>query len=371
MFVKLRSSLVASLLGAVPSGAQADPVQVAERFAAAAQQAPKYATALAYAVADGPVTIHVSGPTERTGDTAVSDDALWHIGSISKSFTAALVMQMVEAGRLDLDTPIKDYLPRNAAQMHDGWQRLTLRQLLSHTSGLAANAGVSTLVSQTDPDPRAARGQILSKYWTQAPKAPVGAFVYSNLGYVLAGHILEELTDTAWEDLVLDRIAGPLGLSSLGFGAPDGQTTPLGHRRILGMFPKAMSPVGTMADNPAWMGPAGTIHMNLADLVAWGRFHLAACAGQAPELLSRDACELMKTAGSDQYGLGWVVSPDNGQGPVIWHNGSNTMWYAVLAWMPDRALVVAATTNVGGHDRLDAWGRDGPPMILDEAGQGG
>lgn len=202
MFSRLRAALLAGVLGGANTEVLAEPNPVVDRFEAAAQAGSKYATGVAYSVGDKLPVQHVSGVTERSGDRPVTENAAWHIGSISKSFTATLVLQQVEAGRLELNAPIGTYLTNSAPDLHEDWAQLTLRQLLSHTSGLAANAGFAVLTSATNPDPRIARVEILSKYWTKAPNAAAGDFEYSNLGYTLVGHILETVTDRSWEDLV-------------------------------------------------------------------------------------------------------------------------------------------------------------------------
>lgn len=158
------------------------------------------------------------------------------------------------------------------------------------------------------------------------------------------------------------HIAEPLGLTTLGFGAPKGASDPRGHRRILG-FPKTVQPMGSGADNPAWMGPAGTIHMSLADLVAWGQAHMQACKGFRPEFLSQESCRLMQTPEHENYGLGWVLSQQDAQDPVVWHNGSNTLWYSLLVMIPEQDLVLAASTNVMDAARIDDLARDLPALI--------
>lgn len=307
----------------------------------------------------------VAGNRDRRDSQAVASDAAWHIGSITKSFTAALILRLVAQGRLDLDRPVGDSLSSHGARMHPDWQAVTLRQALSHTAGLRANVPVWDLMKPEGDDRVAARLQRLRAVWHRAPGGRSGRFAYSNVGYVLAGVVAETVAGRPWEDLILTELARPLGLGSLGFGPPAGKGDPFGHGRFLG-FHVARDPEKNRADNPAWMGPAGGLHLNLGDLVRWGQVHLAARQGRRPDFLAPDACALLHRPISEEYGLGWVVQPVPEEGTtLIWHNGSNTLWYAVLAMVPERDLVVAIAINRYDHAGGDALVRDLIRALID------
>lgn len=360
-FANLTFTLLTGAIFMTAAPTIAEETSIEQSFAAVVAKAPKFALGLAYDAGDGDIQTMVAGPQGKKLATAVPVDARWHIGSISKSFTSTLVMQLVEQGVLDLDAPVSRYLPDDAAQMDAGWAGSTLRQLLSHTAGLPANAPIRILLQEQDDSPRAARQSVLSQLWHKET-GDAGEFLYSNLGYVLAAYVVEQVTDTAWEDLIITRIAQPLGLSSLGFGAPSGVGDPLGHKSIFG-FKSSVQPTAGGADNPAWMAPAGGLHMTLQDLVAWGQAHLAACDGARPELMGQAMCKLQKTVVKDGYGLGWVVMPSDDHGPFVWHNGSNTMWYAVLTLLPERGQVYAIATNVMAAGRVDELAKSLPDLL--------
>ncbi|MEL6572539.1 MAG: serine hydrolase domain-containing protein [Pseudomonadota bacterium] len=313
---------------------------------AAATAAPNFALGVAIADKGSPPQTYTFGPRRTGGVEPVAPDAVWHIGSITKSFTATLVLQHVDRGLLTLDAPIGDYLSP-AIEMDPSWRALTLRQLLSHTAGLPANAGIGAMRLRATDNLHQLRQTVLSGLWSK-PVTP-GSFAYSNVGYVLAGYVLETVSGETWETLVQTEIAAPLKLTSLGFGPPRGSGDAWGHRNFL-LLKRPVDPMRIGADNPAWIGPAGTLHMSLADLAKWGQAHLAACAGDLPRFLSAEACATMQTEIAGQYGLGWVV-PDGGR---VWHNGSNTMWYAVLSIDPSRNQIIAAATNVMQPQRIDA-----------------
>ncbi len=335
----------------------AQEIDFEDSFNRSVSAQPQFASSLAYNIAGNQTVIMTAGPTTKNGTLAVAQDAPWHIGSISKSFTATLIMRLVERGVLTLDAPIETYLAKYREEMHVDWQTVTLRQLLSHTAGLRANAPVAALRQTQTDDPHQDRYRVLSQMWRAPGKSPSGRFAYSNIGYVLAGFIAEEITGKTWEEMILAEIAGPLGLETLGFGAPQELDAARGHRSLLG-FKRAVAPNSPSADNPRWMGPAGTLHLSMADLITWGQVHLRACKGLTPDFLSQTSCQTMQTAGAGDYGLGWVIDVSDSSEPVIWHNGSNTMWYAVLVLLPDENTAIAAVTNVYAPRRIEALVRE-------------
>jgi D-alanyl-D-alanine carboxypeptidase len=179
---------------------------------------------------------------------------------------------------------------------------------------------------------------------TEPLHAPGAGFLYSNIDYILAGSILEEKSGKAWEVIVREEILAPMKLSSAGFGAPgtsDAVTQPRGHRGRLG----ALTPVEPPADNPPVFGPAGTMHLSITDLARWGQEHLRGERGQDGWLKSA-TFKLLHTPPAGDYALGWV-SQMKGDQRVIWHNGSNTMWYAIVAFNAAADKGVAVITNGG------------------------
>lgn len=313
---------------------------------------PELAIGLGVATGDGAPQILCEGPLWRGASQQVGEDARWHIGSITKSLTATLVMQQVDGGRLDLDRPIGDYLA-HIEDMDAGWRAVTLAQLLSHTAGMASNPPFWLFIKWDELGFVQGRQQVLHSLWDRAPKSPAGGHLYSNLGYMLIGYLLEDLLGQPWEEIVQQQIAAPLGLRSLGFGAPRGGDDPKGHRsRFFRLH--AVDRDSVAADNPRWLGPAGTVHMSINDLLTYGRAHLRALRGEGSDFLSQQSSARMQTPIKNDYGFGWVIQ-DN----VVWHNGSNTMWYALLMLDPVSDSVVVATQNAMVQtQRIDALLRD-------------
>ena len=141
----------------------------------------------------------------RTAYPATAD-SLWQIGSITKVYTATLIMQLVEEGRLDLDAPVVEVLPELRLVDPDVTKSVTPRHLLSHTSGIPGDLFLDT-----------GRGDdCLARYVSALEDLslthPLGATMsYCNSGYVMAGRIIEQLTDQVWDRALADRLLTPSG----------------------------------------------------------------------------------------------------------------------------------------------------------------
>ena len=331
----------------LPALAMADSADRAFRTAFANLPVPQgMAMAAGFVRANGPPVVLATGPRYRGARQQVESGARWHIGSISKSFTATLLMRLAESGAIDFDAPLAELLAEYADEMHADWRALTLGEILSHTAGLPANFTRAEMTAPVEDDLTRARLVRLRGHWSAPLPGTTGRFDYSNLGYVLAGFIAETRAGQPWQQLVRREIAAPLGLTSLGFGAPAGAQDPWGHTfRLFHYAPVA--PDDPDSDNPAWLGPAGTLHMSMGDLLKWGQTHLRACRGDMPEFLSAPACRRLHSPVTRNYALGWVVThePWLGDGLVQSHDGSNTLWIAELAYSQSEGVVLAVILN--------------------------
>lgn len=278
-------------------------------------------------------------------DTPITVNDKLHLGSCTKAMTATLLAKLIEQSRLRFDSTIGEVFGDLHKELHPGFQNVTLEQLLTHRAGLPANTdwrdlGNGSLIEQ--------RAQVLKRVLVKPPVHPPGTkHLYSNVGYVIAGHMAEEVTGRLWEDLMKEMLFTPLDMPSAGFGPPgtkDQIDQPWGHQLVLG------KQVPYQADNAAALGPAGTVHCTLAD---WGRFaslHLAGAQGDST-FLSPETIRTLQTAapGEPRYAGGWLVTErDWAGGRALTHAGSNTMWFATVWIAPARNHVFLAVTNQGG-----------------------
>ncbi|MEV3858838.1 serine hydrolase [Streptomyces sp. NPDC050095] len=287
-----------------------------------------------------------------TGVTA-TQDSLFQIGSITKVWTTTLIMQLVDEGRLDLDAPVTDVLPDlRLADPHTAKQ-VTVRHLLTHTSGIDGDVFTDT-----------GRGDdCLERYVDQLDAAaqnhPLGAtFSYCNSGFVLAGRIVEKFTGTSWDAAVKERICSPLGLAhtvtlpeeALRFRAATG------HDAQGDDDPRPVPVWGL----PRSAGPAGLITASAADVLAFARLHLAdGRAADGTRVLSPQAARAMTekqvdlpdvhTLG-DSWGLGWIRFDWDGH-RLVGHDGNTIGQSAFLRLLPEQDLAVTLLTNGGAtHD---------------------
>lgn len=286
--------------------------------------------------------IAVDGVRVVGGETKVTPDDLWHLGSITKSFTATLVARLVEQGKVSWDDTVGARLGGAVPNIHKQYRDVTFMHLLSHRSGLQANIPGWMFASfAAEPEDRIAdRLRWVKIALEQEPVGPKEeTYEYSNNGFIVAGAMLESATGQSWEDLMRKEVFGPLGLKSAGFGGPQGDTPdaqPRGHRTVDG---KRVA-VPPDADNPPALGPAGRIHMSLADLATYLSVH---AAGREGFLTKASYERLHTTPFGGNYALGWVVISPEGR----WHNGSNTMWYAEAVFDRDNHTVAAVAVNDG------------------------
>jgi CubicO group peptidase (beta-lactamase class C family) len=309
---------------------------------------------------DGNVVASAADGERKTGSgVPVEIGDRWHLGSITKSITSTMIARLVESGQMKWSDTIGACFPD--ATIHDDWKPVTLRQLLTHTAGAPANFSLRVRMKQPaiGPECTLARREAVLNVLAKKPELPPGAqHAYSNVGYTIAGAMAEKVSGATWEDLVTREVFEPLGLTGAGFGPPESSDAtldqPRGHRTFIG----AKVAMGDDADNTPIMGPAGTVHMTLSDLCTYATEHLRGEQG-AGKLLSAETYKLLHTPELDDYACGWVKIEANAGIPytVYWHNGSNTMWYALVVFVPETKLVVAVASNDGDIEQAEsaAW----------------
>jgi len=302
-------------------------------------------------------------------DTPVTIDDRFHIGSDTKAMTALLAAMLVEEGRLGWDTTVAEGFPDLAPAMDAALRRATLTQLLSHSSGMPGDDdAIDAIIGQSFLQPGnldALRAWFVKQIAPRPLATPPGTrFEYSNTGYVVVGALLERLTGRTFEELLVQRVFGPLALRSAGFGpaASLGRVdATLGHRAADTGAPVAFL-AGPNGDNPMLIGPAGTVHLSVLDFAAWAGWN----AGEGrrspalvkPETLRRlhtPVVDMLRpdaapgTPPSGRYALGWgQVSLPFSTEPLVFHGGSNQMNLAVIALQPAHDFALVAMTNVGG-----------------------
>lgn len=306
--------------------------------------------AVARACPDGR-DIAVAGLRKLRGQAPIAETDLWHMGSNTKAMTATLAARLVERGVLDWSDTVSDILGGLGLVIDPDLADATLEDLLSHRSGLRANAGLGAILSlmgaDAERDVAADRLAYAASVLSAEPAGPRGAFLYSNAGYVVAGLMLETAAGEPYEALMAREVFAPLGMESAGWGPPGLAGTedqPRGHRA--GWFGVSVREPGPSADNPPALNSAGRAHMALDDLLDF----LDAHAARPEAYLSAASWDRLHTpvAGGD-YALGWGVEADG----ALSHAGSNTMWFVQMRIEPgETGCRMAAAVNDGRIDQV-------------------
>lgn len=313
------------------------------------------------------------GELEHGAGRPVSPETAFPVGSISKVFTATLSMILVADGDVELDAPLVQYLSELA-----GWgDQLTLRQVLSHTSGLASGP------DSEDVTAASLRRYVLDNCRRQDRVLPPGGgFSYSNAGYILAGLLVEKITGMSWGAAVESILLRPLGLDPAFITRPQGKQTvrPVATGHSVNTAVGRIRPVRqSLASAEA---PAGALAASAVDLVSLGLMHV----GQGvPHLLPAEFAKEMRRAvsGADPFGLadGW------GAGLAVFHeratdwvghdgNADGTSCYLRVDPVGERVIAVTTNANTGmglWHDLLGElrqdipigsrmWASQGPPV---------
>lgn len=281
--------------------------------------------------------------TDRPDAVTAADP--WHLGSNTKAMTAALYGRYVESGRAAWGARLPALLPD--LKLDAAWSEVRIDDLLSHRSGITdrgvLDADFLAGARASKLSPRDQRTDVAKVLLAQPPSLPVGAFEYANLNYVVAGAAIERVAKRPWEEAVAADLFKPLGMSRAGFGAPVG-TAPWGHQDAEGRL-VPVDPSG-IADNPPVLAPAGEVHASLDDYARFVRLFLTDGGGVLkPETLNRLARPY--SGGDEQYGMGWQVLKERAwaDGPVLQHEGTNSLWHASVTVAPAKSLAVIACSN--------------------------
>jgi CubicO group peptidase (beta-lactamase class C family) len=295
------------------------------------------APGLAYAVvSDGEVTsVGARGVTRIGDDRQVTADTPFLTGSISKSFTALAVMQLVEAGKTELDAPISNYLQAFAAQPAGA---ITIRQLLSHTSGFSTLQGNASHTDITGGSDELAR-QVDQLAEVTPAYEPGEKWEYSNTNYQILGRLIEVVGGQDYQSYVTEKILEPIGMENS--FVSDGEvheSMATGHRPWFGTK-------RPLPDNMTYRAtaPQGGIVASARDLA---RYLLTMMNGQ-DDVLSADGKALMMRPASETspgYGLGWFVDSSNG---TVGHSGSSPGFETLATMIPADNEGVVVLVNAG------------------------
>lgn len=283
------------------------------------------------------------GKTSIENPLPVTADTLFQTGSISKTFTGTIFMKLIEAGKIDLDAPVRTYLPKFTLADKDVAERVTIRHLLTHTGGWVGDYfneygnGDDALQKMVRDVAKLEQVTPLGEVWS-----------YNNSGFYLAGRVVEVVTGMPFEQAAREMILDPLGLDMTFYFPDDVMIT---HRFAVGHHKEGKK---VRVSRPWAVGRAGAavggVVSTVRDMLTYARFHMGdgrSASGQ--KILSVKSLRQMRKAllpasGFDQIGLTWFIR-DVGEVNVITHGGATHGQIAGLYFIPDKDFALAVLTN--------------------------
>ncbi len=301
----------------------------------------------------------MDGVRRRGSQGAALASDRWHIGSCTKTFTAALWACLVERGHAEWDMPLSEALADLGSDIHRDWAGQTVDSVLLCRAGVSADLSPGQM-SQAWDDPRplaAQRTDAARRALRDSPDQP-GRFRYSNLAYIIVGAAIDRLARATFEQALNTHVLAPLGIETAGFGPPSEVWGHAARLRLGGIGLLAgppADPSDPFSDNPALLSAAGTMHITMAD---WARFIRVFMVGGS-NLLRDDTVERLLRGPQDaEYGMamGWRrtgVMP--GVGYAM--QGSNTMWSAAALIDGERRRAALVACNDGRSRVLNGTAR--------------
>jgi CubicO group peptidase (beta-lactamase class C family) len=325
-----------ALLGAQtpPAATVAQTVDSLARAFVAQRGAPSVAIAV---VRGGePIVMKGWGKADLENDVAATEHSLYRIGSVTKQFTAAAVMQLVDQGKVRLTDSIGAHLPTLPA----AWRGVTVRQLLNHTSGIPSYTDVGEAWRRRWGEEMSPDSLVALTAARPLTFAPGSSWRYDNSGYVVLGMLIEKVAGRPWGVDIEERFIKPLGLTE----TLNCLTSPVVPRRVHGYAPEG---AGWM--NAAYLAmtqpyAAGALCSSVYDMARWNR------ALHTGHLVTPASYALMTTpdgaAAARNYGFG-LGRDSLGGHAVITHNGGIHGFSSDNAWVPDAELSITVLTNSG------------------------
>jgi CubicO group peptidase (beta-lactamase class C family) len=297
--------------------------------------------------------LHMAGYGVRhlqTGEP-VTPDTAFAIGSCTKAFTTAAMAILAGEGKLDWDTPVREYLP--SFRLHDpvATELMTPRDLVTHRGGLPRHDMTWVGTPWT-------RSELFERIRHLEPsKSFRSTYQYNNLMFMVAGVLIERLADCSWESFVTERITRPLGMDSVTFSNVDMARS---ENHALGYDRRGKRIVHVPHENTVPVGPAGSMNASLADMCRWVAMNLNRGRSGRRRIVNTDALAVTHTPqtvyqNDDEpryaelldpaYAMGWTVQPYRGRRQIA-HSGCVDGFNARTSFLPDDGFGVVVLTNV-------------------------
>jgi len=288
-----------------------------------------------------------------------SPDTLYGIGSVTKSFTALAIMQLVEEGKLSLEDPVERYVP---LKLRPFKEPVRIHHLLTHSSGIPALAYAEAFIRGFLGDPNSwlpvAKPEDVLTFMKDAEEwavaKPGEKFFYLNEGYVLLGYIVSKISGIKYEDYVVQRILKPLDMHRTFFYGDKAQSDPdkatpyiidEDKKIIVGRFPHGITSDGGLISNVVDLSKYISMYLNKGEY-------------KGRKIVAKEYIDMMETPyievpfrmfGGEGYGYGWIITPDFHGRKLVSHSGSVLVYTAYVGYMPEEKIGVAVLANGNGY----------------------
>jgi len=294
------------------------------------------------------------GVTSIDNPLPVTETTLFQVGSITKTFTATIILRLVEGGKLTLDTRVQEILPEFKLKDQGASEKCTIRHLLTHSGGW-----VGDFFIDTGPGDDA-----LEKYVQRMVEldqvVPIGSYYsYNNAGFCLLGLIIERMLKKPFQEVLEEVILSPLGLENSFLNPTDVMVKrfAVGHQTNAGVLSVAQPwPI------PRYAGPAGGLACDVGDLLSYAQFHMDGKTRTKDPILKPETRTMMQEkqleirAEKEFVGLSWFADIFDGKA-VLTHGGGTNGQISRIFYLPDAnaALVVLTNSDQGGQLTQSIW----------------
>lgn len=296
--------------------------------------------------ASGDLELCVLGDRRRDGDDPARPDDQWHIGSCTKTLTAALYARLVEVGEASWSTSLLECFGDVGDEIDPGWADATISETLQCRAGIPADLSAAEMrLAHLDSSPVAEQRSRALRSALSRPPRNRGSFRYSNLSYVVVGAAIDRLAGMPYEEALRHHLLEPLGIGSAGFGAPPALCGHSGALRLGGLVVGRGMPAlpdDVYSDNPAVLNPAGRLHLRLADWATAVRLFLVDGGLLEPASVGR----LLDVPAGPGMAMGWAPATRLRRAS-FGMQGSNTNWVATALLGADRERAALVVVNDG------------------------
>jgi len=271
------------------------------------------------------------GVKDFVSNSPLTTNDRFQIGSVTKQFVAASILKLQEENKLSIDDDVTKYLPEYAV-----YKGIKIRDVLNHTSGIANYTDQKGFFQSLDPNRSPTLADLITAF-TKYPSdfAPTTNWKYSNSGYIIAGRVVEVVSQKSWSNFIKEHFLTPLGMADTGYVENFAEVSD-----VIGHMDRGQGPVPFQM-NLSWAAAAGGIYSTVDDLAKWTAIY------DSSALLSEHSKAQMQTPFMNGYALGISVGTSNGETKIT-HGGRTPGFTTKLTYLKNSKLRVVKFDNTDG-----------------------